>query len=148
MPKPVGKKTIRERVMQYVVKNPENGCWEWQGSKDRDGYGRILMPNGSALRVHRASFQEFRGPIPDGYVIDHLCRNRACCNPNHLEPVTIKENTLRGEGVTAIKKRQTECIRGHDLTDPLNVYIRKNGARSCRACIVLGYRTKKGTLIE
>lgn len=74
--------------------------------------------------------------IPEGLQIDHLCRNRACCNPSHMEPVTVRQNTLRGEGLTARYARQTYCPSGHPW-DLLNTRIGKAGGRQCRACGVI-----------
>lgn len=84
--------------------------------------------------VHRTSYEVFRGPIPVGLVIDHLCRNRLCCNPDHLEAVTFRENIRRGESVMAQKARATHCLKGHPLSGD-NVYILpKNNTRRCRKC--------------
>lgn len=74
----------------------EGGCWTWLGAIDRDGYGRVGK-DGRCLRVHRVAYESLIGAIPEGLVIDHLCRNRACANPLHLEPVTVRENFMRGQ---------------------------------------------------
>ena len=103
------------------------GCWEWQGTIDRHGYGRIR----SSL-AHRRSYALFVGPIAESLTVDHLCRNRRCVNPAHLEPVSKRENTLRGEGISAKNAKKTHCIRGH-LLGGLN--LRMNGRqRICKAC--------------
>jgi hypothetical protein len=76
----------------------ESGCWLWTGEMNRNGYGRVRS-DGKRVMAHRRAWELLRGPIPTGLVLDHLCRNRHCCNPAHLEPVTVRENTLRGEAV-------------------------------------------------
>lgn len=73
----------------------EAGCWLWTGWMDRDGYGRTWTSDGTKPRTHRVSYEQLVGPIPDGFQIDHLCRVRACCNPEHLEAVTREENNMR-----------------------------------------------------
>jgi HNH endonuclease len=77
---------------------PTTGCWIWTGELNRNGYGRMWI-NGRRVMVHRHVYEALVGPIPDGAVLDHTCRNRACCAPHHLEPVTVRENTLRGSAV-------------------------------------------------
>lgn len=109
-----------------------DGCWVWTGATT-DGYGRVKVA-GRAELVHRVVFAEVVGPIPAGMHLDHLCRERACCNPDHLEVVTQQENTLRGEGVTAANARKTHCVRDHEFT-PDNTSVRgRDGARICKAC--------------
>jgi hypothetical protein len=110
-----------------------DGCWLWQGALSKDGYGRFSFDHTYAY-AHRWAYEYMRGPIRDGLTLDHLCRNRGCVNPDHLEPVTIRENTLRGEGPTAQRAAMTHCPKGHEFT-PENTYVRPaTGHRQCRAC--------------
>lgn len=122
-----------ERFFAKVNKATESGCWEWtaalsSGYGKFHKYGQIRM-----VYAHRWSYEHHVGPIPDGLVIDHLCRNTKCVNPDHLEPVTQGENCLRGEGWYAKNKRKTHCVRGHEFTVE-NTYVDPRGYRSCRAC--------------
>lgn len=109
----------------------DNGCAYWTGNVDRLGYGHSPSPRlaGQAL-AHRWFYERYKGPIPEGLEIDHLCRHRACCNPNHLEAVTHQENCSRA---LRQKHRKTHCKRGHDLTGDNGVY-RSNGKRVCKLC--------------
>lgn len=114
------------------VRKVEGGCWEWMGKLTRNGYGKCQFHN-KEFYVHRLSYTWVFGEIPSDKVLDHLCRNRKCVNPSHLEVVTSRENVLRGESVFAKRKRQTHCIHGHPLSGS-NLIIYKNGTRHCRAC--------------
>ena len=106
-------------------------CWVWTGGRTDHGYGRFY--DGEKLvGPHRYSYEIAHGKIPVGLTIDHLCRTRACVNPSHLEAVTTKENTMRGNTITAKNKSKTHCKRGHEFT-PENIYWRGQ-KRECRAC--------------
>jgi hypothetical protein len=111
----------------------ENQCWLWRGQLNGSGYGRTTYGRSHEQLAHRLAYRLWVGEIPAGYTIDHLCRNRACVNPVHLEPVTNKENILRGEGVAARRARQTHCKRGHEFT-PENTRTTAKGSRVCRTC--------------
>lgn len=108
-------------------------CWEWTGAKSSTGYGLFSL-NGDSIYAHRWSYETQSGPIAKGMQIDHLCRNRACVRPEHLEVVTQKENILRGESLPAKNARKTHCDRGHPLSGA-NLYLRKDRhGRMCKAC--------------
>lgn len=107
-------------------------CWEWTASRTRNGYGWFLESKGKAKVAHRWAYENLVGPIPDGLQIDHLCRNRACCNPDHLDPVPRLENVCRGSRGRA-KPRKTHCPQGHPYAGT-NLLILGDGQRRCLIC--------------
>lgn len=115
-------------------------CWIFTGSLDSSGYGLLWSVN-TMRKAHRLTYVEAKGPIPKGLQIDHLCRNRACCNPDHLEAVTTQENTRRGKLSEARGKfnaAKTHCPHGHPYS-PENTYHglredRRTKRRDCRVC--------------
>lgn len=124
-----------DRFWGRVNKSPEaGGCWLWIGCKTAAGYGR-MGAYADEHYVHRLSYEHHVGPIPEGLVIDHLCRVRNCVNPDHLEPVTRRENGRRGETPWGDNARKTHCIRGHEFTDD-NTYRKPSAPleRQCRVC--------------
>jgi hypothetical protein len=122
-----------ERFIRKIETNREpDGCWNWRGSGEGHGYGLFGVKRFMA-RAHRVSYEYYVGPIAPGLQIDHLCRNRRCVRPDHLEPVTQRENILRGTSPSAANARKTECLRGHPLSGD-NLYVDKKGGRSCREC--------------
>lgn len=100
------------------------GCWEWTGAVSDLGYGRCNEHVHGTGYAHRAAYEALIGAIPDGKTLDHLCRNRRCVNPDHLEPVTQGENVLRGYSPAGANARKTTCLRGHALPPD----------RICRTC--------------
>jgi len=117
-----------------AVRVGDKGCWDWTGSHNPKGYGSFNVNKGHRP-AHRLAYEIMRGPIPEGLTLDHLCRNRGCVNPAHLEPVTNRENVLRGIGPTAKAARATHCPSGHPY-DEANTYVSPStGWRRCRTCM-------------
>lgn len=119
-----------ERLMEKVEKR-ENGCWEWTHYVERNGYARIWVDRRN-VGAHRFSYEYHKGPIPEGLQIDHLCNNRRCVNPGHLEAVTPQENCRRIERPEPYQKAWTHCPNGHPY-DEENTRVTDEG-RSCLTC--------------
>jgi hypothetical protein len=123
--------TLAERFWSKVGQPDANGCWPWLAASDKDGYGFMWGDERHRkVRAHRVVYELLVGPLTVGLQIDHLCRNRRCVNPAHLELVTARENTLRGDGPTArLAKRLvcSGCGRPYDE-------MRTDGSRRCSAC--------------
>jgi HNH endonuclease len=134
--------TVIDRLSTKIIV-ADDGCLEWSGSL-RTGYGKFRGKDGGTTSAHRVVWETFVGPIPEGMDLDHLCRNRKCVNPDHLEPVTRRENLRRGSNGVL----KTHCKNGHEYTeentiwrkaDPGNRH-RPNGSRGCRTCINIGHK--------
>jgi hypothetical protein len=121
------------RFWRHVNKDGPNGCWKWTGTKGHAGHGLMYRAPHKKVAAHRFSYVLHGGVIPEGLVLDHLCRNTNCVNPAHLEPVTRGENTLRGDTITGNNLRKTHCKRGHPFT-PENLWAHPTGARRCKTC--------------
>jgi hypothetical protein len=125
---------MANRITAATVRDPSTGCWLWQRSKDGLGYGHLRV-SGRLEKAHRLAYETFKGQIPTGLEIDHLCRTRHCVNPDHLEAVTHQENCRRAHQYKARLRTLAKC--GHPFT---YFYVRKNGniKRECKLC-----RTKR-----
>jgi hypothetical protein len=121
--------TLSDRFWSKV--NKTDTCWLWTGCRGSAGYGQLYVA-GHVLYAHRIAWDMVNDPLPRGLQLDHLCRVRACVNPAHLEPVTRRENILRGISPSAVHARKTHCPAGHAY-DEQNTYV-DDGSRYCRAC--------------
>lgn len=132
-----GDERLPERIWKKIEVNSETGCWEWTASKDGGGYGQTYF-DGRQRKTHRVTYEALVGPIPTGKQIDHLCRVRCCCNPEHLEPVTHATNQLRGVNTLADRvwqermTRDGKCDRGHPIS---RAYLTKGGILGCLVCL-------------
>lgn len=119
--------TMRDRRVEPC---PMTGCWLWTGSLSRGGYGECHAEGASCRKAHRMVWQRLVGPIPDGMVLDHICRERSCVNPDHLRVVTRRQNALENSlGLTAINAKRVDCLV---CGEPLGYDNR--GRRECRPC--------------
>lgn len=127
---------MKDKILKKILINPNTGCWIWQGFIDPDGYARSEIRGGKNKFVHRISYEAFIGKIDKGMSIDHICRNRKCCNPQHLQTLSIKDNLFSGNSISAINKRKTHCKRGHEFNEENTYIIRKS--RVCKECAKIG----------
>src|ERR1700692_1180704 len=128
---------VLDRFLLKVEKT--NFCWNWLAQKDAVGYGTFWM-NRKRNLAHRISYELHVGPIPEGLTIDHLCRNPSCVNPEHMQPVSLRENILRGNGPAAINSRKTVCKNGHPLEGDTVRRDPKSKKRTCTVCLEAAHR--------
>ena len=133
--------TEQERFWARVDVGHPLGCWMWD---NESGYGRFKTTAKNDL-AHRYAYELLVGPIPDGLHIDHLCRNPQCVNPDHLEPVTMRENLMRAHSPIKLNAAKKACLRGHPF-DEQNTLIDCDGYRQCRTCRRLRQRARRAKL--
>lgn len=131
--------SVPARIRKRIKRDEKTSCWLWTGCIC-EGYGHAKL-GGLVRKVHRIIYEAVNGKVKDGMVLDHLCRVRHCCNPEHLEEVTQQENFDRGNG-TLHQTQKTTCPKGH-LYDKENTYVTKKGQRMCRACHMLKERERR-----
>lgn len=125
---------LDQRLEYYTEQIPFSECWFFVGNLDKDGYGRLCL-NHRNLRAHRVAYELRFGVIPEGMVIDHLCRQRSCVNPSHMELVSNAENVRRGESFSVVNANKQYCPKGHPLEDfPRYWRGRLWGKRGCKIC--------------
>ena len=131
--------SLEDRIWAHIVPEPNTGCWFWSGSHNNSGYARINLKTTKSKTgwktcyLHRVTYEMYVGPIPNGKQIDHLCRQRGCCNPEHLEAVTPQQNVARGLASAVNAAHKTHCPYGHEYNDD-NTYIDSKGWQHCNEC--------------
>lgn len=137
---PKTKLSLEDRFWEKV--QPTGFCWEWTAYRHPEGYGRFKV-GALCVQAHRWAYEHLIGPIEGEMELDHLCRNRGCVNPDHLEPVSTQENIRRGR-LWAIHGAKTHCPAGHPYSGD-NLYVKPSGQRVCRACKNAQQRARRAT---
>ena len=146
---PIRSPLVKERFDAKWMLCEETGCWIWMASRKPKGYGSFYGKVGSTDQAHRWAWMLYRGPIPDGMMIDHICRVHACVNPDHLRVVTARQNTIENSlSFMAVNARKTHCIHGHSLEGlGRGHYLRRSKGlvfRRCRQCYLIQRREARG----
>lgn len=137
--------TNEERLLSHIRVVGVHGHWRWIGTFVNGGYGQAKI-RGRKVMAHRAVYEALIGPIPEGFTLDHLCRYRWCCHPNHNEPVTLRVNLLRGTGFPAVNHEKQACVNGHPFTTDNTYRPPGTKRRQCRVCLRIAsqrYRNEK-----
>lgn len=152
--KPINRSLITEQIETSLYESyrecPITACWNWVGTVSTQNYGVMRLADGKMYRSHRVAYYLRNGSIQDDMVIDHKCKNTRCVNPDHLEQVTLKENTWRGLAPSSLAGRRESCSKGHKYTEQNTSYDR-DGARVCRTCqraIQNKYRSNRRIALE
>lgn len=140
---------IERLAKKFFIAN--NGCWEWIGAKTAEGYGTAVVSY-KQTSAHRHLYQSVHGLLPKNIQLDHLCKNKGCVNPKHLEPVTAHENLMRSDSMSAINNRKIQCINGHEFSENNTYYRwrknrRERDCKTCRKDAVYRFNLKKGVQI-
>lgn len=125
-----------EKIWRKIEASSAEGCWNWNGTKRKDGYGKLMI-DGKFVRAHRFFYELIIGRIEEVKVVDHTCRNRSCVNPAHMEIVTRAENTRRGNGEVMNANRSNCCVKGHKRTrETICAKLKRDGTAHivCRIC--------------
>jgi hypothetical protein len=122
-----------ERMLRINVDRSSGDCWIWKSPIGHNGYGKAHIMSRAYL-AHRVFYKHYKGDIPEGFQIDHLCKVRNCVNPDHLEAVPPHINNYRSESPCALNRLKDECKHGHLLSGD-NLYVTKDGRRQCKTCL-------------
>lgn len=136
-----GRPSLGELLLRHIDVDSD-GCWLWTAKVSKGGYGVV---SGKSLLAHRVSYETYKGLIPDGLVVDHLCRVTHCVNPDHLEAVTQKENLRRRDIALGMATAKTHCPQGHEYNET-NTYLSPQNRRSCRECSKNRARIKRAEM--
>jgi len=144
-------KPVLERFLEKISVS-DDGCWNWTACKDRYGYGQFSF-EGKTKLAHKILYEQYKGKIPKELQIDHLCRNRKCVNPLHLETVPNRENIMRGIGITSINAKKTHCIHGHEFTAQNTIIkiVKNRKQRNCKTCYYIQnteYRKRRNSIFR
>jgi hypothetical protein len=135
------KEYLKNKLNNCSVPEPNTGCQFWLHDSVTGGYGRIAI-NKRKVLAHRLSYVLYKGEIGEGLTIDHKCNQPYCINPDHLQAITMRENTMRGSSFAVTNSKKTHCPKGHEYSDS-NTFLNSKGRRECRMCRSGRYGEKK-----